>query len=71
MAELMHKADLFIGAGGTTSLERMCVGLPGIIISIADNQEKICHKLASLNLIKYLGTAEEFTAEKLQIPTQK
>lgn len=64
MAELMSKTDLFIGAGGTTNWERMCVGLPGIIISIADNQEESCHELAKLDVIKYLGTAEEFIPKK-------
>lgn len=64
MAELMQASDLFIGAGGTTSWERMCGGLPGIIISIAENQEEICKELAGLDLIKYLGTAEEFSEER-------
>jgi hypothetical protein len=65
MAQLMGQADLFIGAGGITSWERMCVGLPAIIISIAGNQEESCHELAKLDLIKYLGSAEKFTQEKL------
>ncbi len=38
MAELMSLADLSIGAAGSTSWERCCLGLPGIIIPIADNQ---------------------------------
>jgi UDP-2,4-diacetamido-2,4,6-trideoxy-beta-L-altropyranose hydrolase len=65
MAELMQAADLFIGAGGTTSWERMCVGLPGIIISIADNQVESCNALVKFDVAKYLGTAEEFAPQKL------
>ncbi|NJO32923.1 MAG: UDP-2,4-diacetamido-2,4,6-trideoxy-beta-L-altropyranose hydrolase [Rhodospirillales bacterium] len=38
MAALMAAADLSIGAGGTTSWERACLGLPAIIMAIADNQ---------------------------------
>tara|TARA_Y100001968_G_scaffold329947_1_gene380489 strand:+ start:393 stop:2018 length:1626 start_codon:yes stop_codon:yes gene_type:complete len=38
LASLYSGADLAIGAAGTTSLERACVGLPSIIIPIADNQ---------------------------------
>lgn len=38
MAELMSAADLAIGAGGTTSWERACLGLPAIVTLIADNQ---------------------------------
>lgn len=65
MAELMEQADLFIGAGGTTNWERMCIGLPGIIISIADNQIDSCNALVSFDVIKYLGVAEEFAPQKL------
>ncbi len=38
MAELMANADLSIGAGGTTTWERFCLGLPSIVTPIADNQ---------------------------------
>jgi UDP-2,4-diacetamido-2,4,6-trideoxy-beta-L-altropyranose hydrolase len=38
MARLMTDADLAIGAGGTTSWERACLGLPAIVTMIADNQ---------------------------------
>ena len=38
MAELISKCDLAIGAAGTTAWERCCLGLPSIIITIADNQ---------------------------------
>ena len=39
LAKLMVNSDIAIGAGGVTTLERMCVGLPSIVISIAENQE--------------------------------
>ena len=38
MASLMADADLFIGAGGTSSWERCCIGLPALVIATADNQ---------------------------------
>jgi UDP-2,4-diacetamido-2,4,6-trideoxy-beta-L-altropyranose hydrolase len=41
MAELMVNADLAIGAGGTASWERCCLGLPSIVICIAVNQRKM------------------------------
>jgi UDP-2,4-diacetamido-2,4,6-trideoxy-beta-L-altropyranose hydrolase len=34
----MASADLAIGAGGTTSWERACLGLPAIVTAVADNQ---------------------------------
>lgn len=38
MARLMSEADLAIGAGGGTTWERCCLGLPSIIVETADNQ---------------------------------
>ncbi|HEY2981142.1 MAG TPA: UDP-2,4-diacetamido-2,4,6-trideoxy-beta-L-altropyranose hydrolase [Anaerolineales bacterium] len=38
MAGLMQTADLAIGAGGQTSWERCCLGLPTIVMVLADNQ---------------------------------
>lgn len=39
MAELMAESDLAIGAAGSTSWERCCLGLPGITLVLAENQE--------------------------------
>lgn len=38
MAELMKDSDLAIGAAGGTSWERCCLGLPTLILVLADNQ---------------------------------
>lgn len=38
MAELMAESDLAIGAAGSTSWERCCLGLPTIQLVMADNQ---------------------------------
>ena len=38
MASLIAAADLAIGAGGTTSWERCCLGLPTVLIILAENQ---------------------------------
>jgi UDP-2,4-diacetamido-2,4,6-trideoxy-beta-L-altropyranose hydrolase len=45
MAELMANSDLSIGAAGATSWERCCLGLPTILIVLADNQKKIASNL--------------------------
>ncbi|MDX7784989.1 MULTISPECIES: UDP-2,4-diacetamido-2,4,6-trideoxy-beta-L-altropyranose hydrolase [Aeromonas] len=45
MATLMSEHDLAIGAPGTTTWERACLGLPNIVIPIAENQQAICQAL--------------------------
>jgi UDP-2,4-diacetamido-2,4,6-trideoxy-beta-L-altropyranose hydrolase len=45
MAELMLKSDLAIGSGGTTSWERCCLGLPAVLIVLAENQAVIGENL--------------------------
>ena len=38
MAELMANSDLAIGAVGSTTWERCCLGVPSILLAIAENQ---------------------------------
>ena len=40
MARLMRDADIAVGAAGSTSWERCCLGLPSIVLVLADNQRK-------------------------------
>lgn len=46
MAELMRDADLAIGAAGTTSWERCCLGLPSVALVLAENQRGNAEALA-------------------------
>jgi UDP-2,4-diacetamido-2,4,6-trideoxy-beta-L-altropyranose hydrolase len=45
MAKLMAESDLAIGAAGTSSWERCCLGLPTILMILADNQREIAKVL--------------------------
>ncbi len=38
LAGLMARADLALGAAGTTSWERVCLGLPSLVMPVAENQ---------------------------------
>ena len=64
MAELMNAADLSLGAGGTTTWERMFLGLPTLVAAIADNQ-KGGEILDAEGYIVYLGKACDCTPESI------
>lgn len=65
LADLMAQADLAIGAGGATTWERMCLGLPTVVISIAENQRPAAEALAAKQLILYVGDISAVSAESL------
>lgn len=46
MAQLMADSDLAIGAAGATSWERCCLGLPTIMLVLAENQRAVAYGLA-------------------------
>src|SRR3990167_3300866 len=59
----MSRADLCIGAGGVTSLERCCLGLPSLIITIAENQISLAKALAYSNAARYLGDVQTVSVD--------
>lgn len=66
MAALMGTADVAIGAGGTTSWERCCLGLPSIVVSVAPNQRPGSAALGVEGAALYLGDADELDPAALQ-----
>jgi UDP-2,4-diacetamido-2,4,6-trideoxy-beta-L-altropyranose hydrolase len=59
MAQLMANSDLAIGAAGSTSWERCCMGLPTLMVVLADNQREgaaALDRCGSAKLIPSLGT---------------
>jgi len=40
MAALIERADLAIGAGGVSALERCCLGVPSLLVVLAENQQR-------------------------------
>jgi UDP-2,4-diacetamido-2,4,6-trideoxy-beta-L-altropyranose hydrolase len=59
LASLIMQADAAIGAGGGSLWERMCLGLPSFVISIAENQIPGCLALNDAGLIYYMGEGKE------------
>jgi UDP-2,4-diacetamido-2,4,6-trideoxy-beta-L-altropyranose hydrolase len=57
MARLFAAADLGVGAGGATSWERCRMGLPTVVVSVADNQRSGCQALRDHGAAVWLGDA--------------
>jgi UDP-2,4-diacetamido-2,4,6-trideoxy-beta-L-altropyranose hydrolase len=55
MAELMAAADLAIGAGGSACWERCSLGLPSLLVTVADNQREIVAGLDQLQACLSIG----------------
>ena len=60
MGALMRRCDLAIGAAGTSALERCCLGLPTLLLVIADNQRTVAAGLeqAGAALVSALDATE-------------
>lgn len=57
MARLMAESDLAIGAAGSTSWERCCLGLPTILVVLAANQEAIAGALEDVRAAKRIAVS--------------
>lgn len=61
MAEIMANSDLAIGAVGTTTWERCCLGLPSIVFIQAKNQAFAAEKIARKGAAILLRSIESFS----------
>ena len=66
VAELMLEADLAVGAGGSTTWERCCLGLPSLTIATARNQEGLTERTAQAGAAVYLGRSEDVDAAAIR-----
>lgn len=65
MAALMAIADLSVGAVGATTWERACLGLPAIVVTIADNQRPTAACAERRGILQWLGDAGDITAAQI------
>ena len=59
------QADLAIGAGGTVTWERCFLGLPALVIAIAENQVELTVNCASKGILVFLGDKSKVTTTLL------
>ncbi|SDI66195.1 UDP-2,4-diacetamido-2,4,6-trideoxy-beta-L-altropyranose hydrolase [Pseudomonas delhiensis] len=62
MASLMSDADIAIGAAGSTSWERCCLGLPTIMLILAENQRLIGQRLHEAGAAFLIPSIEQIPA---------
>ena len=51
LAGFFARHDLQIGAGGGASLERCCIGVPTLLVIVADNQNAVAPHLAAAGIV--------------------
>ena len=71
MAEFMATAQLSIGAGGTASWERLAMGLPAIVMSVAPNQTQGCTHLSRTRHHFYLGESSSVSVKDLKFAIEE
>ena len=67
MPELMAWADVAVAAGGSTNWELSFMGLPSIILVLADNQRAIAEKLGSMKITINLGCYEDVSPTEIAL----
>jgi len=70
MAQRMAEADLAIGAAGSTSWERCCLGLPTLMVILADNQKPGAQALQAASAVCLLGAISDIAQQLPQAINQ-
>lgn len=66
LAALMAEADFALGAGGVMLWERLCLGLPSLVVCVAANQRPQIEAMAAAGAIRFVGDRAEATAEAIE-----
>ena len=65
MAKLMVEADICIGAAGGTTWERCCLGLPSMVVTVADNQVEATRCLYENSILYFIGEHSMVSAKEI------
>jgi len=65
VAPLLAETDLAIGAGGSASWERCCLGVPSLVIAFAENQQRVAKELAATGAIVLADANEEMRVRSI------
>jgi len=65
MSRVMARSDLAITAGGSTCWELAFMGVPSLVLAVAENQRGIARALHEVGTARFLGWADEVAAVDL------
>jgi UDP-2,4-diacetamido-2,4,6-trideoxy-beta-L-altropyranose hydrolase len=71
LAPLMAQADLALGAGGATTWERLCMGLPTLVVTLAENQRESAEEQQRQGLVQILGHVDQIGVESFAVALQR
>jgi UDP-2,4-diacetamido-2,4,6-trideoxy-beta-L-altropyranose hydrolase len=63
LAKLMAEADVAIGAPGSTTYERLALGVPSILVQLSDNQRAVARGLVETGAAVVIGRREDVTLD--------
>jgi UDP-2,4-diacetamido-2,4,6-trideoxy-beta-L-altropyranose hydrolase len=63
MAQRMADSDLAIGAAGSTSWERCCLGVPTLMVVLAENQRPGAKAMAAANTARLIGVVRDIATQ--------
>ena len=66
MAQLLDCCDLAIGAGGVNTWERLALGVPSLVITVAENQEAFSRDLHEAGALALVGRVETVTKVEIR-----
>lgn len=67
MVPLLAAADVAVGAGGVSALERCCLGVPSILIVIADNQRRVAASLVDAGAARLARDGKDAAAQAMAL----
>jgi spore coat polysaccharide biosynthesis predicted glycosyltransferase SpsG/RimJ/RimL family protein N-acetyltransferase len=59
LRDSLESATLAIGAGGTSAWERLRLGVPSVVVALADNQLRACRELSAFGLAEPVDRDDE------------
>ena len=63
LRDLLRACDISVGAGGSLALERIRLGIPSVVITLADNQVPTSRELHRQGLLRHVGGLSDCTPQ--------